>query len=399
MAPAKTRHALLHNAHKARHGWSGAMAGQRGRTGALALLLLLAATAGTAAAADPVSDPVGFLRESVSEPVGVGAPGGPGTLAEPNPMLRLPVSGVGARNGAIDASDLLPFTDEPAVAEDSGDAVDVPDAAAAPPAAAVDAPEAGPEAAEPQEVQLTAAEPEPPAPAPAADRRPCGAGPCPAVRPEPALQLATPPAPSALERAALGAVGLTLLGGLALAARLLAGLLTRARARPLHPRAQALLDTVRASPGLSLAAVRAACGLANGVARHHVRRLLRDGHLVAHRYRNTVRLFENHGRHAGTWRQESALRAPGNARLLAWLAAHPGASQSDAVGAALGWRWSRSLTQKRLRLLADAGLVARRGGRVVRYVAIRCPAAVQDAVPPAAALPLLAPLLHRSAKV
>jgi DNA-binding MarR family transcriptional regulator len=166
------------------------------------------------------------------------------------------------------------------------------------------------------------------------------------------------------------AAGLSLLGGAALVVRILAGLLSRPR--PLHPRAQAVLDAVCANPGLSLAGVRQACGLANGVALHHLDRLVREGRIVAHRERNTLRFCENHGRYARTWRQEAARREPGNRELLAWLATRPGASQSEAVQAAAAWGWRRSLVQKRLARLADAGLLARsRTGRIVRYLAVR----------------------------
>jgi hypothetical protein len=206
--------------------------------------------------------------------------------------------------------------------------------------------------------------------APDSDRG-CG-DPCPSpLRPAPdagpaplrTAEAAPPPAAAAL-------VGAVVAGSLLLW-WWLAALLARP-ARRLHPRAEDLLQAVCAEPGLSFRALRDATGLANGVALHHLRRLLREGRIVSRRHRNTVRFFENHGRYAGTWREATVLRDPLNRRLHEWLAGNRGATQADTVQASRTWGWQRGVTQKRLALLEEAGLLARsRHGRSVRYLAIR----------------------------
>jgi len=153
----------------------------------------------------------------------------------------------------------------------------------------------------------------------------------------------------------------------------------------LHPRARRLLDAILVQPGVSLRRLRAGTGLANGVALHHLARLLDGGHVVAHRHRNALLFFENHGRYSTSWRAVAALADEGNRRLHAWLAANPQAKQAQVVDAGRAWGWRRSAVQKRLALLEEAGLVERRReGRVVRHTAL----AVDDPRGPAAAAEL-----------
>jgi DNA-binding MarR family transcriptional regulator len=164
--------------------------------------------------------------------------------------------------------------------------------------------------------------------------------------------------------------GVALLGGMLLGKLLWSMRVRRRQGEDMHPRAKRLLDAILRQPGLTLRRLRADTGLANGVAHHHLDRLLGAGLVVAHRHRNALLLFENHGRYAATWRQVAALRDPLNRRLHRWLAANPSATQAQTVQASQGWGWRRSLTQKRLALLEQAGLVERRReGRLVRHVA------------------------------
>lgn len=137
-----------------------------------------------------------------------------------------------------------------------------------------------------------------------------------------------------------------------------------------HPRRQALHDLVRREPGLSFRGLQRSLGWPTGPLQAHLARLLEARLVVAQPHRNTVRYFENHGRYTATWREVAVLRDPGARRLHAWLQAHPGRTQNEAVQAAAGWGWSRARALRRLAGLEEAGLVARRrAGRTVHYAA------------------------------
>lgn len=336
---------------------------------------------GQQAAPHECEDPSESLGSSMDEfpvirtgtPIDVRTEGAldPDGLADPDPSRQLPAAVDGPSvDDSICADYEEPEPDLAALVPPSSD----PPAAPEEPAPPVDE-EAPPPLPLPIEEEPEA-QPEPAAVAPATGWQESPACDC----PEPEVGPPMPEAPThpraetgqaVPDRSPLASAapaGVAVVGGLLLW-RLLAGLLAR-RESELHPRAQAVLAAVCAAPGLSFRGLRQATGLANGVALHHVARLLRDGHIVAHRHRNTVRFFENHGRYARTWKEAAVLRDPQNRRLHAWIASHAGATQAAVVEGSRGWGWRRGLTQKRLALLEEAGLVSRaRDGRAVRYMA------------------------------
>jgi predicted transcriptional regulator len=174
------------------------------------------------------------------------------------------------------------------------------------------------------------------------------------------------PFPAAAGAAALGAIALA-----AVAVKLVLVLAARRRASARdHPRRRALLELILESPGLTLREIQRRTGWGNGATRHHLDKLRRGNHIVAHADGNTVRHFENHGRFDRTWRQVVRERDPELGPLLEWLRLHPGSSQVRVQEAAAAWGWSRSGTQRRLASLQRSGLVtAARSGRSLAYTA------------------------------
>ncbi|MEA3203461.1 MAG: hypothetical protein QOI63_1136 [Thermoplasmata archaeon] len=142
-----------------------------------------------------------------------------------------------------------------------------------------------------------------------------------------------------------------------------------------NPRRRALLDRIVAQPGLSFRELQRASRLGIGTAVHHLRVLVRAGHVVAQPYQHTVRYFENHGRYRATWREVAVLADPGLSGLHGWIAAHPRASQREVVQHAhAAWGWRRSATQDRLAALVREHLVeAQPDGRRTLYLARAAP--------------------------
>lgn len=151
----------------------------------------------------------------------------------------------------------------------------------------------------------------------------------------------------------LAVIGLVWLG------KLLTGLFARTARPPalLHPQRRALFTLIQKQPGLAVRELQRALAWPTGTLSFHLARLVDSGHVVAHRERNTVRHFENHGRYGKTWRQVASLRDPLVARLHDWLLQHPGVSQAGIVIQTATWEWSRDSTRRRLNRLMDAGLL------------------------------------------
>lgn len=174
----------------------------------------------------------------------------------------------------------------------------------------------------------------------------------------------------------LGALPAAVAGvaAVAVAWKLLA-LFSRALRDPLaNARRREVYQAILANPGLAFRDLLRLTGLANGVALHHVRTLVRHGLIARHAVGNTLRLFENHGRYDKDWRTVAALRDD-EARLLhAWLKARGRCRQLDAIAAARDWGWSPTATKRRLAGLVEAGLAASaRHGRVRWYEAAASP--------------------------
>jgi predicted transcriptional regulator len=159
----------------------------------------------------------------------------------------------------------------------------------------------------------------------------------------------------------------------ALLARAVAALVGRTRVQDVleSPRRRALFERILAHPGLSLRELQRQQGWGIGTTVHHLRHLVRAGHVVAQPYGHTVRYFENHGRYQRTWRAVAVLADARLGGLHAWLLGHAGASQREVVGhARVAWGWGRSATQDRLQALVREGLAeARSVGRRTVYVA------------------------------
>jgi hypothetical protein len=155
------------------------------------------------------------------------------------------------------------------------------------------------------------------------------------------------------------ALGVALLG-LPLLVKVLVGLFARSARPPAlqHPKRQALYDLIRAEPGLPYREIQRRLGWPNGTLNNHIARLMDVRLVVAKPYRNTVRYFENHGRHEADWKREALLRDPDLSRLLGWLREHPARTQADVLAhAQAAWGWTRSTTQDRLRELVEGGLL------------------------------------------
>lgn len=132
----------------------------------------------------------------------------------------------------------------------------------------------------------------------------------------------------------------------------------RARRRALeNANRRAVLDYIAGHPGPTFREIVRATGVAAGTVRHHLGVLKRTGLVIEHRFRSTVRLFENEPRYRDGWRTTVVLREGSLQHLHAWLEAHPGRSQKEILDNAQAWDWSRSTTQHRLKRLADEGLV------------------------------------------
>ena len=176
-----------------------------------------------------------------------------------------------------------------------------------------------------------------------------------------------------LVRSAWAGAAVAGVAGLAVLGKLLWGLFARNN-RPLldHPNAKALHDLVHQSPGISFGGLQRATGLSHGTVQYHVKRLLDAGLVVAYSYRNSVRYFENHGRHAHDWKEHAALHKPELRRLHQWLTGHPRVSQAFILRHTADWGWKRSTTQHYLKILHGADLVRQeRTPAAVEYTAQR----------------------------
>jgi predicted transcriptional regulator len=174
--------------------------------------------------------------------------------------------------------------------------------------------------------------------------------------------------------AGVAGVSTAVIIGIGILAKILWGLFAR-NTRPLleHPTSKALHDLICTTPGLSFSQVRGQLALAHGTAQYHLRRLLQAGLIVAYGYRNSVRYYENHGRHKHDWQEHAAFQKPELRRLHAWIAEHPRSNQLQVISAASQWGWKRSTTQNRLRQLVEAALIRdhRTTAAAVEYVAVR----------------------------
>lgn len=171
--------------------------------------------------------------------------------------------------------------------------------------------------------------------------------------------------------AAAAATAVVLAGAVWLV-KFLIGLFARSARRPAldHPRRRAVFEAIQAHPGLSWNGLRRHLDWPDGTLRFHLGRLLEDGLVVKQRLRNTVRLFENHGRYSRTWRQVAPLQDPEARRLHEWLLRNPGVDQTCVVNEAAGWAWTRAKARRRLQVLVEAGLVSVRSvGRHNEYTA------------------------------
>lgn len=170
------------------------------------------------------------------------------------------------------------------------------------------------------------------------------------------------PADAALAGAALAAT-------LLVAAKLALALFTRHRRAALEdPKTREVHDAIVARPGLSFNALLRVTRSGSGNLQRHLKRLVSDGAVVARRYRNTVRFYENHGRYDEGWQRHAVLHDDTNRRLHDWIAARPGSTQAQVLAAARSWGVARSTAQNGLKELGEAGLVeTQRDGRFVHY--------------------------------
>ncbi|MEA3203130.1 MAG: hypothetical protein QOI63_803 [Thermoplasmata archaeon] len=150
-----------------------------------------------------------------------------------------------------------------------------------------------------------------------------------------------------------------MLGLLAVLCKYLWALFVRSERPPAleHPKRRSVFETIQAEPGVSFRALQRRLGWPHGTLRNHVQRLLEDGVIVAHPYRNTVRYFENHGAFTNRWLPTAHLQDPDTRRLHEWLLRHPAVGQSQVTRETQGWGWSRSKTRRRLADLKEAGLL------------------------------------------
>lgn len=159
--------------------------------------------------------------------------------------------------------------------------------------------------------------------------------------------------------------------GLVILVRVLWGPLFARNTRPVldHPKSKAAYELIRADPGLSFQNLRAKLGWANGTTHYHLKRLLKAGLIVSYPYRNTVRFYENHGRHKQDWMEHAVLQQPELRELHEWIREHPHSIQAQVAAATAKWGWTRSTTRNRLAELVEAALVRRHSTpRGVEYV-------------------------------
>jgi DNA-binding MarR family transcriptional regulator len=164
--------------------------------------------------------------------------------------------------------------------------------------------------------------------------------------------------------------------GLVILVRVLWGPLFARNTRPVldHPKSRAVYELIRADPGLSFQNLRAKMGYANGTTHYHLKRLLKAGLIVSYRYRNTVRFYENHGRHKQDWMEHAVLQHPELRQLHEWIREHPHSIQAQVAAATAKWGWTRSTTRNRLAELVQAALVSRHSTpRGVEYVSYQGP--------------------------
>lgn len=162
--------------------------------------------------------------------------------------------------------------------------------------------------------------------------------------------------------------------GLAFAARVAFGLVTRLTERQAltNDNRRRLNEHIHERPGATFRELQRASGLAVKSTRHHLAVLKRSGIVVEHGHQNTRRFFPNHGAYDDSWDTVVLRRDADLARLHDWLLDHPGVPQKSIVEAAAGWGWSRGTTQYRLAKLAEGSLVrADRHGRQTIYTASR----------------------------
>ncbi len=115
-----------------------------------------------------------------------------------------------------------------------------------------------------------------------------------------------------------------------------------------------LLADVRASPGVHRAALVALAGVGQGATRHHLDRLVRAGLLMETRDHGFVRYFVAADVSPERAREEAALHAGSNRRVLDALRAEPGLTLRQ-IGARLGI--TAPSVHRSVKRLREAGLL------------------------------------------
>lgn len=162
---------------------------------------------------------------------------------------------------------------------------------------------------------------------------------------------------------AISFLGFLYAAGAMLRRILVAGLLSR-RARSVldHPRRAAILHHIQEDPGIETAVVARELGLARGVARHHINRLHREGHLRLRRINGRTALFAADSGHRGEEAAAVLLRRKTTRRLYTVLVEQPGMDQAQ-LARLMGI--TQPNVSRLLRRMEAAGLVhkASDGGR------------------------------------
>lgn len=125
-----------------------------------------------------------------------------------------------------------------------------------------------------------------------------------------------------------------------------------------NERRRRLYEYIKLHPGAHFREALRGADVPAGSGRHHITKLVQAGLVVERRHRNSVCLFENDKRFAGSWQDLAALRDSDQRLLHDWLQTHPGSVQKAIVAAFLeSHGWARSATQGKLQRLVRDGVV------------------------------------------
>lgn len=145
-----------------------------------------------------------------------------------------------------------------------------------------------------------------------------------------------------------------------------------------RPRVREVYDLIAARPGLMFTEIKRVLSRGDGSLARQLRMLLDDGEIVARRYRDTLRYYENHGRYDQVWMQHAALADDDLRRVYEWLVARPGKTQIQVLQGLP--EWPRRTLAYKLRSLRNAGLVREVWQeRRVHYFALPVPQPGSDA--------------------